>query len=183
MAMNVRQTFLDNPENGRFQIARQASESTRNFQVHFDLAALRESFQVQPQSRGKSDFIQERRMQQMRNRPHFIGEFAEKPQTLLNYLGGTRSALAVFGQGSQLHAHCGEHLSGTVVEFASDASSFLVLQPQQPARKFTQAQFYSLALRDVANGTRHQHSLLRLQRAQANLDRKFVAFLMPTVKL
>src|SRR5205807_6800372 len=101
MAMNVRQTFLDNTENGRFQVGRQAPKITRNFQVYFDLAALRESFQVQPQSGGKSDFIQERRMQQMRNRPHFVGEFAEKPQALPNYLGGTRSALAVFGQGSQ----------------------------------------------------------------------------------
>jgi hypothetical protein len=66
--MNVREAFLHNPENSGFQFLRESLETIWNFQSYFDFAALFKPFQKQTETGRKTNLIQQRGMQQMRDR-------------------------------------------------------------------------------------------------------------------
>ena len=70
--MDVREAFLHNPENGGLQFLRESLKTIWNFQSYFDFATLFKSFQEQAETRGKTNLIQKRRMQQMSDRSYLV---------------------------------------------------------------------------------------------------------------
>ena len=76
--MNVGQAFLQYPEKSERHGLGKATRVLRQIYFHFNSATLRKSFQVPFCRRGKPDFVQKRRMQQMRNRPRFRDRMIQK---------------------------------------------------------------------------------------------------------
>src|SRR6266699_5149426 len=68
VTMNVREALLHHPENSGFQFLRESREIVGNFQSYSDFAALFKAFQKQTETGRKTNLIQQRRMQQMRDR-------------------------------------------------------------------------------------------------------------------
>ena len=62
MAMNVGETFLHDAENGGLEFGGQPSDVGRNIQKDLDVAALRKSFDISPESGGKAEVVQQRRV-------------------------------------------------------------------------------------------------------------------------
>src|SRR5437879_6470384 len=91
MAVNVGDRLLDYPENGRFQFLGESPEIIGDFQIHSDLAAICKTVQVDAKSRRESYFIQQWRMEQMRNGTHFRIQFVDKAETLLDHLDRIRT--------------------------------------------------------------------------------------------
>ncbi len=103
--MNVREAFLHNPKNSGLQFLRESLETIWNFQSYFDFATLFKSFQEQAETRGKTNLIQKRRMQQMSDRSYLVGEVVYQAETLLDGFGGSGRDLSILGlHRSQGHA-------------------------------------------------------------------------------
>jgi hypothetical protein len=65
MTMDVPQAFLNDPENGSFQIGRQSAKGTIAFQADRGSASFTELFHVPTQRRRQASFIKKRGMQKM----------------------------------------------------------------------------------------------------------------------
>jgi hypothetical protein len=87
MAVNVRQGFLHHTENGQFQIMRQAPQPIRYMQVNVNIASLSKSFRIPTNTCCKAHFVQQRRMQQVRNRPNFFTQLSNQLRIVRNDLG------------------------------------------------------------------------------------------------
>src|SRR5205807_379404 len=72
MPLYVRQRFLRYTEKRQFHLLRESAEVVRRIQIHLNPAALRKSGGIPTQSRKKSQFIEQRRMQQIGNRAHLL---------------------------------------------------------------------------------------------------------------
>ena len=125
VAVNICETLLQDPEKAERHWLGQLIHIVGEFDFDFNPAALSKPFQVPLGGGGKACFIQQRRMQQMRNSPRFgyglvqeVNGFCEK------------AFLAVRGKHLQVHLHAGKVLPQTVVEFAGKFSAFCVLQLQ-----------------------------------------------------
>src|ERR1700739_3652058 len=73
MTMNVRKTFLHQPENRCLHISRQTFKIFRQFQLHLDSTAVRDSADVPAQSRRQPSLIEQRRVQQIGNSANIPG--------------------------------------------------------------------------------------------------------------
>ena len=70
--VHVGEAFLDNAEDGGLEILREARQVARNLEVRGDFAALREALDVNRQGRLETGLIEQRRMQQMRERADLL---------------------------------------------------------------------------------------------------------------
>src|SRR5258708_2938381 len=104
MAMNIRETLLHGPENRRLGLAIEPPKIRGNLQIHFDLATLGESLCVPTESRSKSGFVQQRRMEQVGDRADLLAEFSYQSRTIVNRIGGLREALDVGSHRSKIHS-------------------------------------------------------------------------------
>lgn len=77
MPVNVGEAFLHHAENRGFRFPWQTPEIFREIQVDLDLAAQREAIHIPAQGGGEPRFVEQRWMQQVRNRAHFGGHFVD----------------------------------------------------------------------------------------------------------
>src|ERR1700730_1900887 len=171
MPLDIRETFLNDPEKSQLDMWLQAPETRRYLELNFDSRPLRESARVMTNRILKSGFIQHRRIQQIR-------KGADLPNALIRQRLALRSELA------QLSVGCGNRsmelaqsscqrdklLAGGVMQVSGDSPAFLLLQTQELTGKPLQlllgalavlnVQGYSVPLDDV--------SLLVAQRVRAN---------------
>src|SRR5205814_5526944 len=96
-------------------------------------------------------FIQEWRMQEVRNGPNIaeavaadLSRFARRFPRFFRQIT-TRSHNYI-----EMHAQCGKVLPGAVVEFACDSSPFVILQTNQSLRKQAQGIFGYAMLGNIA---------------------------------
>ena len=61
MTVNVRETLLNDPENGGLRILRETPQILWQLQIDFDLGAFCKPIQVRPQSRGEPNIVEQRR--------------------------------------------------------------------------------------------------------------------------
>src|SRR5882757_4777485 len=131
MTMNIGKTFLHRSENGRFRLAREPSKIRREVQIHSNLAPLGEPLYVPAKGRSKSSFVQQRRMQQVRNRADLSTQFLYQGGAVLNRTCRLGQALNIGSHGGKVHSQRRQHLSHAVVQLASDAPSLVILQLDQ----------------------------------------------------
>src|SRR5450432_2634397 len=138
--MNVGERFLDNAENGRFQLPRNSSKFAIQLQADFNAAALLKSFR-EPADRGnQAHFIEKRRVQQIRNGSEFV-RYLVHDFSIFGQAGSDfgANALRLSLQGGKIHAQQGEGLAGAVVQVAGDAPSLFILDVEEPRGEFAQA--------------------------------------------
>lgn len=83
MTMNIRETFLHQPENGNFHLVGHARELRRNLEANVDLAALREAIHVPANGRGKAGRIEQRWVQQVGNGSNLLADLLDQGWTEL----------------------------------------------------------------------------------------------------
>ena len=87
MAVNVGQALLHDAENCGFHVRGEAAQVLGYFELNFDLAAFRKSLDVPVQSRAQADFVQQRRMQQVRNGADFSADLLHQFRVLRDRSG------------------------------------------------------------------------------------------------
>src|SRR5580693_3722574 len=88
--MDVGEAFLHDAEYRGFEIARETAEIGGQIEVDPNTAAFGKSFEIEAQGGGKANFIQQRRMKQVRNGAELFREFGDDVDAFLQFLGGTR---------------------------------------------------------------------------------------------
>src|ERR1700722_4294925 len=83
VAGNCGQTFLDDAEDGEFQVTGQAVEFGDG-KIDLDGGALLQAFDVPSQGGAESEFIEQRRMQQIRGGAKFLIQFTGEGEGFLN---------------------------------------------------------------------------------------------------
>ena len=126
MAMNIGQTFLDDAKEGHFHIAGQSSKVVGNVQVDFQSAALRQSGHEPADGFGQTAFVEQRRMQKVRDGANLFAQLTNQLVALLSGFTGFRLH-CILGDAGKIHSQRGDDLSDAVVKVTSDAPAFLVL--------------------------------------------------------
>ncbi len=72
MPMHVRERLLHDPKYRQFQFIPESPQIRRDIQVHLNVTARTKTAHVPFQRRRQADFIQQRRMQQILKRTHFL---------------------------------------------------------------------------------------------------------------
>src|SRR5258708_25509184 len=121
MAMNIGETLLHRPENRSFRLALEPFKISGYFQIHINLATLGESLYVPPKSRGKSSFIQQRRMQQVGNCADLFAELLYQSRAVVDRMGGLGEKLDVASHRSQFHYLSCQHLPRTDAPLSTDS--------------------------------------------------------------
>src|SRR5215472_7395112 len=67
VTVNVREAFLYNSKKSRLQVWREPTQIIGDVEINSDLAPFRETVQVRAQARCKSNFVEQRRVEQMRD--------------------------------------------------------------------------------------------------------------------
>jgi len=107
MAMNIRETLLNGPEDCGFCLAPEPLKIRGDLQIDFYLAPFGESLDVPMKSRSKSRFIQQRWMEQVGNRADLSTEFLYQSRTLVNGIGGLRETFDVGSYRGKVHSQRG----------------------------------------------------------------------------
>jgi hypothetical protein len=132
MAMDIRQALLYQPENHKFHVSRQSAEILRDIKPDLQPASLHETLRVPAQSGVQPTFIEQWWMQQVRGGTDVAVKLLHHLLYRLGLACNLRgSAPGLLNELHQVHSQDRECLTGTIVEFASDATSFLILRPQQ----------------------------------------------------
>lgn len=98
MAVNVGEALLHHAENRGLRFSGQAPEVLGKIEVDSDLAAQRETIHIPAKSGRQARFVEQGRMQQVRNRPHFGGHFMDQVFAVGQGIRG-------FGQALDVAAH------------------------------------------------------------------------------
>ena len=81
----------------------EAPEIVGEIQVDFDFAAQHEAIHIPAQGGGKPRFIQQRRMQQVRNSPHLGSHFVDQVFAIGQGIRGFGEALDVAAHSREIH--------------------------------------------------------------------------------
>src|ERR1700730_6857740 len=125
--MNIGKAFLHDAKNLGLQVPRQTAKVFRNIEVDCDLATLGEAFDVPSQRGTKSGFIQQWRMQQIRNGANVGAHVVDERGAVRDEAGGLAQALELRTHGRKIHGKRGEGLADAVVQFTSDATTLFIL--------------------------------------------------------
>src|SRR5262249_39229440 len=71
VAKNIGQAFLDDAEDGGFEILRKPAEVFGQVEINGNLAAFRKAFDVPAQGRTQAGFVEQRRVEQVGNGANF----------------------------------------------------------------------------------------------------------------
>ena len=82
MAMHVGQRFLHDAEDGGFTFAGQAAQVRGRFQFHRNVAAFGKFFDEPAQRGVQTHFVEQRRMQQVRDGAQVVGHVAQDFQAI-----------------------------------------------------------------------------------------------------
>ena len=82
MAMHVGEGFLDDAEDGGFTFAGQAAQVRGQFQFHLNVAAFGKFFDEPAQRGAQTHFVEQRRMQQVRDGAQVVGHIAQDFQAI-----------------------------------------------------------------------------------------------------
>ena len=129
--MNVGQAFLHHTENRCLRLSWQTPEILGKIQVDSNFAAQRETIDVPAKSGRQAGFVEQWRMQQVRNRAHFGGHLVNQVFTVGQSIRRFGQALDVAAHRREIHAQRRQHLAHAIVQFARDAPPFFVLHLEQ----------------------------------------------------
>ena len=139
MPKHIGHGFLNDPENGGFELGAEARKILRpNYERGGDPAALGDSLEVPAQCGDQADFIEQRRMEKVRHGTHLLNR-------AIDALAGFRCGLLfAFGEitlQKAVHDHFRgrQLLAEAVVKFAGDAPPFFILKPHQPIRELPES--------------------------------------------
>src|SRR6266496_1926534 len=136
MPVNVGPTLLKNSEQSNLDGLRQAGKVGRNVQRYGYSAALRKPSHEPAGSRGEAGFIQQRWMEQVRERTRLGYGLVENVAAFVQDRIIARSARAQhFNRNFQPR----QILSQAVMELARNPATLLVLDAQQPSAQFAQS--------------------------------------------
>ncbi|HXJ89164.1 MAG TPA: hypothetical protein VMS18_20270 [Candidatus Binatia bacterium] len=131
MAMNIGETFLQHAKEHQFAFSGRSFQIRSNLACHLDPATTGETFSEPAGCRGYPRFIEQRRVQQVGGRADFLEcSVRKRIQVVDKNLESGALILKLPNQGDG-HLHCGESLTGSVMQFAGDVPSFFVLQSHQ----------------------------------------------------
>ena len=158
MPVHVRERFLNDAEDGRFRISRQASEILAEGHFHANPAALLET-RGEPAQRGiEPGLFEQQRMQQVGNRAHLlngvVGQLAGRAQ---KFPAGGIFLRKRQVQAPQRHFERGHALRRGLVQIARHAPLLFVAQGQKLPREAPQAFLRAPALGDVQRNAREAH--------------------------
>src|ERR1700722_14815782 len=139
-AVHVGERFLHDAEDGGFTFAGEASEVRRQLDFDRNVAALGK-FLDEPAQRGlQTHFVEQRRMQQVRDGAQVIGHVAQDFQAVGQHVFGPRSQFGRLGlDHAEVHGQRGEPTAGGVVQVAGDAAALFILQMKDAGRKLAEA--------------------------------------------
>src|ERR1700722_1176195 len=121
MAIHVRESFLDDSEDGRLDFFRHPGKNVgMKGERDLELAALRQAVNVPVERGAQTCFVEQRRMEQVRGLADFLKDFAHSLAELLVAAGGV-----------EFHFYGGHMLGEIVVKFAGDAAALFVLDLEQ----------------------------------------------------
>src|SRR5580704_11287956 len=136
MPMDIRQAFLRNPEETQLLIPRQSWQIVGKFDARSDAAAFGKSLDVPSQGGRQSELIEQRRMKKIGHRANVLRDLINQIRVLLRASCCIRAKIRFLAEYPRnVHAHSSYELSHAVVQFAGDASSFLVLNLQETRRE------------------------------------------------
>ena len=82
MTVYVSQTLLNDPKDRNFHFVRQPAKIFGDFQIHLNMAALREAIYIPAKGGGKAGDIEQRRMQQMGDRANLARDLIDQVSVL-----------------------------------------------------------------------------------------------------
>jgi hypothetical protein len=132
VAVNIREPFLKDPKEGSLELRRKPFQFIRNIQSSGNSASLAETFDVPAGGGGEAGFVQQGRMQKVRQRPR-VGN------SMLDELLRLAKEGPIIPIGARVHIEVNfrrnQTLAQTVVQFSGNAAAFIVLNAKQPGRK------------------------------------------------
>src|SRR6266571_5656647 len=143
MPPEVGQALLDDPEDCRLQVRRQARGTEPDPQADPDAAFLLQAAAVPAQGADKADLVEDRRMEEVRQAPEFVHAVLEQPLAFRQ--AGRQGRAAPAGERLQAELQAGELLGGRVVQLARDPAALFLLRLEQAGRQLAQGDFELLA--------------------------------------
>src|ERR1700676_896478 len=160
MPLDVRETFLNHPEQRQLEIRRHAAEARRNLKIHFDSGSRGEALHVMTNRVLKSGFIQHRWVQKVGKCADFADALVRQSLTMGSELAqlsaGRRNGSMELTQGS---CQSDEVLAGGIVQVPGDAAPLLVLQTQELTGQATELLLGSHSFGDVTASARNTNRL------------------------
>src|SRR3954451_19840552 len=134
MTVDIGQGFLNGAENGNLYVLRHSWEIIQDLQCSLDIAALGKAIHKPLKCGRKPDFIEQRRMQKMRDGANFIADLIHDISVFAQAASTLRAELVSFArQIGNVHGECSQKLADAVVQFASQAPALLILNSEKAA--------------------------------------------------
>src|SRR5271170_3355616 len=146
MAVNIGEGLLENSEQGQFQIGRETIFAIGKVEIHDNARSARKALQITARCANKTQFINERRMKEMR---HGAGGGDSVFQKRAQF----GEAFGLEGAANEsIDNHLGGHeiLTQAVVQFAGDPSPLLILCVQELSAEIESIALGKFALRQLA---------------------------------
>ncbi len=131
MAVNIGEALLHRSEDRRFHVLREPPEVFGDIQINPYFAALGESFDVPANRRGQPGFVQQGRMEEVRNRADFLVDFLGQRQGVVNGLSGLLQTFQIAADRAEIHGQRRQSLPDAVMQFAGQPPSLIVLRAHQ----------------------------------------------------
>jgi hypothetical protein len=127
VAVNIGQTFLDDAEDGEFQVVGQAVEFGDG-KINLNRGALLQTLDIPSQSGAEAEFIEQRGMKQIRRGAKFLIQFAGEGEGFLYGFAKFRAGVFDFSRDlTEIHGQGSDDLAGAIVHFAGEAATLFVL--------------------------------------------------------
>src|SRR2546428_2927754 len=139
MPPEVGQAFLDDPEDRRLQVRRQARGTEPDPQADPDAAFLLQAAAVPAQGADQADLVEDRRMEEVRQAPELVHAVLEQPLAFRQV--GRQGRTAPASERLEAELQAGELLGGRVVQLARDSAAFFLLRLEQAGRQQAQVGF------------------------------------------
>jgi len=158
MTVNIGERLLRDTKQAQFIVGRQPMHRGRKIEPHLDGAALMKAVSQPAQGAEQSQFIEQRRMQQIGRSSDFRRALGRQPDAVFEQLappiGGAPCVLQQLGQAQFQRS---EGLPGGVVQITADSAPFFILQAHQFCGQHVQIMLSALANRHVVHDREREH--------------------------
>ena len=132
--MNVGEAFLYDTKGGELEFAGKPGKVFGNIEADINAAAFGEAFYIPLERGGQAEIVEQRGMQEIGHGADALRELLCEGEIIFGVAGEFgRNSQGVGDHGLHVHAEGSEELASAVVEFASDAAAFVVLDEHQAA--------------------------------------------------